>query len=162
MMNHCRNIFCIYSQINLLPCRPGFFIPGPIVILRWILLCTGKKVIRRKYDSATSCLHTLHWLPVEQRVEFKVLCLVYKALHSEAPEYLQEMFNTRTSAYTTRSISAHALYVPRTHTKSFGSRAFSHIGAKLWNELPINIQNAPSFIQFKKELKTYLFQDAFN
>ncbi len=30
----------------------------------------------------------LHWLPIQKRIEFKVLCLTYKALHNMAPLYL--------------------------------------------------------------------------
>ena len=35
----------------------------------------------------TYVLKSLHWLPVEKRIDFKVLLLVYCALHDEAPEY---------------------------------------------------------------------------
>ena len=118
---------------------------------------------KKKYDSATSCLQTLHWLPIEQRVKFKVLCLVYKSLHQEAPAYLQDLFKYRTSVYTTRSVSAGDLDPPRTYTKTFGrSRAFSCIGVKLWNELPMAIKTVPNIINFKKSLKTELFKQAFS
>ena len=40
---------------------------------------------RKKYDSFTSELISLHCLPIDQCIKFKVLLLVYKALHSQAP-----------------------------------------------------------------------------
>ena len=46
---------------------------------------------KRKYDSATSCLQKLHWLPIQQRIEFKIISLVHKCLHSNAPPYLQRL-----------------------------------------------------------------------
>ena len=36
---------------------------------------------KRKYDSATSCLVQLHWLPIRSRIEFKIVSLVHKCLH---------------------------------------------------------------------------------
>jgi len=38
----------------------------------------------------TPILHRLHWLPVRQRVAFKLAVLVYKALNNRAPEYLSQ------------------------------------------------------------------------
>ena len=40
--------------------------------------------LRRKFDHITPVLKDLHWLPVEQRIEYKVLLLTYKALHGKA------------------------------------------------------------------------------
>ena len=46
---------------------------------------------KRKYDSATSCLQKLHWLPIQHRIEFKIISLVHKCLHNNAPPYLQRL-----------------------------------------------------------------------
>ena len=35
-------------------------------------------------------LRQLHWLPVQQRVEFKLADLVYKALNGRSPQYLAD------------------------------------------------------------------------
>ena len=40
--------------------------------------------LRRKFDHITPVLKDLHWLPVEQRIEYKVLLLTFKALHGKA------------------------------------------------------------------------------
>ena len=42
----------------------------------------------RKYDHITPVLVDLHWLPVKQRIDFKILFLTYKALNGLAPEYI--------------------------------------------------------------------------
>ena len=42
---------------------------------------------------AESLLRTLHWLPVPQRVTFKILLYVYKALNEQAPLYITELFS---------------------------------------------------------------------
>ena len=148
-LDYCNAVFIGLPSSTLLP-------------LQSIQNQAAKLILRvRKYDSARDCLKRLHWLPIEQRVKFKVLCLVYKSLNKQAPEYLQNMFVTRISPYSIRSITSNTLFVPKTLTKTFGSRAFSVIGAKLWNELPIHVQDKQSFIAFKKALKTVLFNEAF-
>ena len=55
---------------------------------------TSARIItkRRKFDSITSELIKLHWLPIHQRIDFKVLLLVFKALRKEAPSYISDMF----------------------------------------------------------------------
>ena len=35
----------------------------------------------KKSDSATQCLKDLHWLPIRERISFKMLTLTYKCLH---------------------------------------------------------------------------------
>ena len=42
-----------------------------------------------RYEHITPVLKSLHWLPVQQRIKFKTLVLVYKAINNLAPVYLQ-------------------------------------------------------------------------
>ena len=44
-----------------------------------------------KCESATRCLEKLHWLPIQHRVDFKIISLVHKCLHGQAPPYLQRL-----------------------------------------------------------------------
>jgi len=44
----------------------------------------------RRCDHITSVLQQLHWLPVHQRVKFKLAVLVYKAFNNLAPPYLSD------------------------------------------------------------------------
>ena len=46
---------------------------------------------KKPIDSATECLKELHWLPVQQRINFTILILVFKSLNKQAPKYLQEL-----------------------------------------------------------------------
>jgi hypothetical protein len=115
-----------------------------------------------KYEHITPTLHRLHWLPVPQRVKFKILLLVYKALHGYAPDYIKDLINLETrSSYSLRSNGQYKLVVPRTVRKTFGDRAFAHAGPQLWNSLPLWIKNAETLDQFKNKLKTFLFSDAY-
>ena len=51
---------------------------------------------RNKYDSSTLARHQLHWLPVEEKIKFKMLTLVYKCLNNQAPLYLRKLLNIKT------------------------------------------------------------------
>ena len=53
------------------------------------------------------------------------------------------------------------LVVPYTTSKTFADRSISVMGPKLWNSLPVTIQQAPSYDIFKSKLKTHLFTVAF-
>ena len=44
-----------------------------------------------KYSSASECMAHLHWLPIRQRIEHKVLTMVYHRLNNEPPEYLKDL-----------------------------------------------------------------------
>ena len=116
---------------------------------------------KRKYDSASECMRSLHWLPIAQRIKFKAICLVFKCIHKQAPDYLCAMLNMRVTSYNIRSVSSNTLYVPTTRTKRFGDRAFSVFGPKLWNELPPHLRDESTFSSFKRSLKTHLFREVF-
>ena len=58
-----------------------------------------------KYDHITPIIQILHWLPVEQRIEFKALLTSCKTLSAEAPEYLRELVSLRSHS----ELSDHAV-----------------------------------------------------
>jgi len=45
----------------------------------------------RKFDHITPVLRDLHWLPVRQRISFKLAMMVYKCLHGLATSYLADV-----------------------------------------------------------------------
>ena len=129
-----------------------------------VLQNTAARVVSltRKYDHITPVLESLHWLPVKFRIVFKVLLLAYKALNGMAPPYLSDMLCYRLYSRSLRSASQKLLVVHRTHMKTYGDRAFSIAGPKLWNQLPLSIRELSSIDSFKKSLKTYLFRLAYS
>ena len=51
----------------------------------------------------TPVLQDLHWLPIRQRVFYKVMCLTYCSLNSTAPIYLNDLVVRRQHCRTLRS-----------------------------------------------------------
>ena len=117
----------------------------------------------RKTDSATKALYTLHWLPVSQRIKYKIILMVYKCLKGLAPEYLSSLLHYQEPARVLRSSQKlFMLKVNRYKLETMGKRAFSCAGPCLWNRLPDNIRNVElTTNEFKKRLKTFLFQEHF-
>ena len=115
-----------------------------------------------RHDHITPALMSLHWLPVKQRVKFKALLLVYKALNGLAPGYICDLLKIRTPARTLRSSNSQFLVVPPRKTVTYGDKCFSCYAHLHWNVLPANIRNADSILTFKKQLKTFLFKESYN
>ena len=113
----------------------------------------------RKRDHVTPLLQQLHWLPVQQRILFKILTITYKCLHNQVPSYLGTLLKIHLPARPglRSSTDRTLLHVPRTTTVT-DDNAFQSHAPRLWNQLPLNIRTAPSLETFKKYLKTYLFK----
>ena len=67
-----------------------------------------------------SVLINLHWLPVQYRIQLKILSLVYKALHDLSPSYLKDLLAYNSSQRKLRSTSHELLRIPRSRLKSYG------------------------------------------
>jgi len=101
----------------------------------------------------------LQWLSYPQRVTFKLYLTTYKCLHGLAPPYLTR-FCTPLSAVAGRTADQPKLFVPRTSTSTFGSRAFSSSSPLSWNALrPQLLDPAISISIFRQSLKTHLFNN---
>lgn len=107
----------------------------------------------------TPVLHSLHWLPVEFRIEFKVLMFVFKAIYGLAPAYLSDLLTVRDPVRALRSSHYTSLVRPKkSNYEKWGDRSFAVCGPELWNALPKDLRNISELSVFKARLKTYLFR----
>ena len=62
--------------------------------LQSVLNAAARLIVKkRNYDPITVTIRdVLHWLPIQQRIEYKLCDLVYKATHHIALVYLTELF----------------------------------------------------------------------
>ena len=49
----------------------------------------------------TPLLFKLHWLPIRERILFKILLITYKAVHGHAPNYIKELIKFKSLENTT-------------------------------------------------------------
>ena len=124
---------------------------------------TAARLISRKWkhEHITPVLVSLHWLPVQYRIKYKILLYTFKALNNLAPVYLQELVNAYQPTRALRSEDLQLLKAPRIRTKTYGERRLDKSAATLWNSLPQNIRHVQSVSIFKKLLKTHLFRAAY-
>ena len=117
--------------------------------------------LTKKYDHITPILQQLHWLPIANRIKFKIMLLTYKALNQLAPQYITDLLQPYTPAHGLRSANLNLLAVPKSNLTSYGDRSFAKIAPVYWNSLPDGIRNARTLGEFKSLLKTHLFNDAY-
>ena len=115
-----------------------------------------------KYCHITPLLYSLHWLPVEMRIRYKILVLVFKCIHKMAPNYLQNLIISSNTTYDLRNRSAVWLNVPNISCITLGGRAFCRLGPLWWNDLPLQIRKINCLHVFLKSIKTHLFMVYFS
>ena len=110
--------------------------------------------LSKQFDHITPIVFKLHWLPLNYRIHFMILLLVFKCLNGLAPIYLSELLCYSNSPRLLRSSSKNFLAVPRSRLKTYGDRAFSIVAPKLWNHWPPENRGVSSVDQFRTHLKT--------
>ena len=119
----------------------------------------------RDHDSMSRALMELHWLPVDKRIEYKLLLYTYKALHGLVPEYLCELVVPYAPRRVLRSAESNLLTVPPGKPGKYGSRSFVRASSNLWNSLRGEraawLKKSPTVESFKRNMKTYLFYERF-
>ena len=116
----------------------------------------------KKYDHVTPLLHDLHWLPVKERIKYKILIITFKCIHGLAPAYLSDLIKFHQPSRPLRSQEKALLCNPRTHKKYCGDRSFSKAAPTLWNRLPCSLRKTNKLGKFKRDLKTFLFRTAYH
>jgi len=84
----------------------------------------------KPYNHVTPTLKALHWLPVKQRIEFKLCLLVHLVINKRPPVHLQNLLTT-TASLPGRA-SNNDLVKQSTRLK-LGERAFSVAGLCIWS-----------------------------
>jgi len=113
----------------------------------------------RKFDYITPVLHQLHWLPVRQRITFKLAMITFKYRRGLAPSYVAHVcipVSSVVGRWQLRSghSSCHAPGL-RLVGETLLSLARPH---GTWNSLPVELRTSSLSSQtFAKELKTHLF-----
>ena len=96
----------------------------------------------RKCDYITPILFDLHWLPVSEQINFKILLLSFKALHQQSPTYIQDLITHYLLSRSLQSSFMLSLNPVSFNLKTYGSRAFAVSAPELWNKLPDDIRSA--------------------
>ena len=116
----------------------------------------------RKSDHITPILHSLHWLPISSRIQYKLSCICFNSFSGFAPRYLSELLHIYTPSRQLRSSADTRVYrIPTVRTKTLGQRAFIYQGPVTWNGLPLSVRHSDSILSFRSNVKTHLFVDVY-
>ena len=118
-----------------------------------------------KFKHITPVLRdVLHWLPVRQRILYKVAVTAFDYVRATGPAYFRDVCVpvTDISGRAHLHSAEHCdMLVPRTRTQ-LGQRNFHVAAPVIWNSLPIHLHSTSvSREQFRDGLKTHLFAQAY-
>ena len=108
--------------------------------------------MRPRNFSATDMLCELHWLPVRERVHYKLFLLTYETLQGSAAEYLVNQLQDYCPTRALRSVDQDLLSVKKTRLK-IGDSYFTVAASVLWNALPSHINKTRTIDCFKSMIK---------
>ena len=87
-----------------------------------------KRIPRRNH--ITPVLKDLHWLRINERIEFKILILTHRAFYKTGPRYLSELIKKHNSSNRTRRANDHCLLsiplISKMCANSYFERSFSY------------------------------------
>ena len=135
--------------------------------LQSVLNAVARLIVKkRKYDPITATVRdVLHWLLIQQNIEYKLCDLVYKAMHHTALVYLTELcvpVSIHQGRANLRSATHGDLSVAANRGTTYGRRSFAVSGLTTWNALSLSIrEQSLSLRQFRSRLKTEPFNRAY-
>ena len=112
--------------------------------------CSARLIFKTsKCTHVSPLLAKLHWLPIAQRIDYKIPSLCYDVVSDTVPLYFSDLLCLYVPSRSLRSFSDTRIFRIPTQKKKFqGQRAFSHLG-------PV------TQFQFKTQLKTTLFRSVY-
>ena len=79
-------------------------------------ICAKLILNKNRYSSSSWALKKLHWLPIQQKIEYKILMTTFKCITGMAPKYLQDLINIKNNTWDNMCSSTLAPHC--THQKS--------------------------------------------
>ena len=123
--------------------------------LQHLLHIMARIVIRaKKFETITPTLASLHWLPIAQRIKYKVLILTFKCVNKTAPIYLCELIQPYQPARPLRSAESFKLVVP--WAKTLMESVLSVFMALLYGiNFPLKFAKSTTLSLLNKKLRHY-------
>ena len=118
--------------------------------------------ISKREHNISPHLASLHWLPIDSRIKYKLACICYNSLSTNSPPYLSDLLTVYTASRQLRSCSDNSvLRRPSVRTVSYGQRSFAYSAPSAWNALHQQVRSSDSVSTFRSRTKTHLFRLAY-
>ena len=138
----------------LLFCFPSWTPFSLVVVLCTLYTnCTQYNIIND--DHVQPLLQTLHWLPIQARIDYKRFILCHNVFSQSTPAYISELLSTPPSRQLRSSAGTHTLRIHHSiiRRKTLGQRSFSFCGPIQWNSLPADVCHIQTGSSFKSHLR---------
>ena len=95
------------------------------------------------HPATTTHLEKLHWVPISERITYKVACMCFSSMNGSGPAYLSELLHVYTPSRTLHySSDTRMLKIQQYERKSHGFRAVSCFGPHIWSSLHKTLETA--------------------
>ena len=101
--------------------------------------------------------HDINWLPTKERFEQCVWANIFKFFNNMSPAYTCKLYQPFNLGHNTRR-SNYRLQLPYRNT-SYGHKALSFLGPKLWNNLPAKVKSCSNINTFKHDIKKLFLKE---
>ena len=101
------------------------------------------------FEHITPSPRKLDWLPIEQCIMLKILCLTLKAFSGLDPGYIADLITPYSPPRVIRSPTQHLLCISKVSTKRLSECTFSFTTLTLYNNRPFKLRQSPSLETFK-------------
>src|SRR6218665_2390061 len=98
-----------------------------------------------KFSSITAYMRdVLHWLPISERIQYRITAMVPRCVLGCAPSYLRDIccpVSVLAARRALRSAARGEFLVPWARLAIMQRRAFSVVGPSAWNDLPFELRS---------------------
>ena len=110
-----------------------------------------------RHHHSTPLLKKLHWLPISERIKYKVACMCFSAISGSGPAYLSELLHVYTPSRTDRYLTPACWKSNNTNARLMAFAPSHAFGSHIWNSLPQDLRHCSTLSSFKAKLETFLF-----
>ena len=113
--------------------------------------------VKTKEERTVSLFKKLNWMPFYDEINVNKLCLTFKCLQGQCPEYLCNKLVLVSDNSVRSSRYGHiTLRCPKYNRKTEGGKTFLTSSILLWNSLPVKIRSSESINSFKRRYIEYI------
>ena len=128
----------------------------------WQQICQNKCIrfclkLNNKDHVGVEEFHEIDWLPTKERFEKCVCANIFKFFKNISPTYTFELYKPFNHGHNTQRSNCR-LQLPYRNT-SYGDKALSFLGPKLWNNLPAYIKSSSHINISKHDIKKLFFKE---
>ena len=88
------------------------------------------------HSQISPVLHSLRWLRIEQRIQYKIISITHNILHSSTPSYLYRLLNIQPTRSTRSSNCLCLVHLKLTSQVKYSDRSFRNAAPSVWNKQP--------------------------